>query len=282
MKAACGFALTNSGAADMITSDLFVLEYPPMRRLVLAFLIVCLTAAPAFADGKKITVRWFGQSYFQVVASDGTRVVFDPHLIVNYPRAIVPADLVLISHEHQDHNQIGAIENPEKAKVIRGMKKEGTKFTWNEVDEKFRDIKITSIPLYHDKMMGLKAGKNTGFVVEIDGLRFVHLGDLGHELNDAQVKAIGVVDVLMIPIGGIYTINGTEAKKVVAQLKPRRYMLPMHYGTKDFDELVGPDEFLDEMKNVVHEPKTNEFTIDPDAKPPAAPIILMLGWKKAE
>lgn len=250
-----------------------------MRRLVLAAFISILAAAPALAE-KKVTVRWFGQSYFQVTASDGTRIVFDPHLIVSYPRAVVPADLVLISHPHQDHSQLEAIENREKAKVIVGMKKEGTKFTWNDVDEKFRDVKITSVPLYHDKMMGLQRGKNSAFVVEFDGLRFVHLGDLGHELTDAQIKAIGPVDVLMIPIGGIYTINGEEAKKVVAQLKPRRYILPMHYGTKDFDELVGPEEFLDEMKNVVKKPETNEFVIDADAKPPAQPIVLMLGWKK--
>jgi len=252
-----------------------------MRRIVLTVVTTLLAAAPVFAE-KKIIVRWFGQSYFQVTASDGTRIVFDPHLIVSYPRNVVPADLVLISHPHQDHNQLEAIENREKAKVIAGMKKDGTKFTWNDVDEKFREIKITSVPLYHDKMMGLQRGKNSAFVVEIDGLRFVHLGDLGHELTDAQIKAIGPVDVLMIPIGGIYTINGEEAKKVMAQLKPRRYVLPMHYGTKDFDELVGPDEFLDELKNVVKKPETNEFVIDADAKAPDAPVVLMLGWKKGE
>ena len=270
------------GEPDIITRGVRPLEYPPMRCLALAVLIAGLTVAPAFADGKKVTVRWFGQSYFQVVTSAGTRVVFDPHLIVSYPRAIVPADLVLITHPHQDHNQVGAIENREKAKFLHGIKKDGKKLDWNEIDEKFQDVKVTSVPLYHDKMMGLQRGKNTGFVVEIDGLRFVHLGDLGHELTEGQVKAIGPVDVLMIPIGGIYTINGEEAKKVVAQLKPRRYVLPMHYGTKDFDELLGPDEFLDELKNVQKQPTTNEFTFDPEAKAPADPVVLLLGWKKAE
>src|SRR5258708_3638544 len=156
-------------------------ECVPMRRIVLAVVISILAVAPAWADGKKITVRWFGQSYFQVVSSAGTRIVFDPHLIVSYPRALTSADLVLVSHPHQDHNQLEAIENREKAKIIAGMKKDGTKFTWNDVDEKFRDVEVTSVPLYHDKMMGLQRGKNTAFVVVIDGLRFVHLGDLGHE-----------------------------------------------------------------------------------------------------
>jgi L-ascorbate metabolism protein UlaG (beta-lactamase superfamily) len=253
-----------------------------MRRLLLALVLAACTAVPAWADGKKITVRWFGQSYFQVVSSAGTRVVFDPHLIMSYPRAIVPADLVLISHPHQDHNRVDAIENKERAKVLTGLKQVGTKTDWNEIDEKFKDIKVTSIPLYHDKSFGMERGKNSAFVVVIDELRLVHLGDLGHTLTESQIKAIGPVDVLMIPIGGIYTLNGEEAKKVVAQLKPRRYILPMHYGTKDFDELVGPDEFLDEMKNVEKKLDTNEFVIDADAKPPAEPTTLLLGWKKPE
>src|ERR1700756_2118216 len=86
-----------------------------LRRIVLSFVISIPAAAPAFADGKKITVRWFGQSYFQVTSSAGTRIVFDPHLIVSYPRALTSADPVLISHPHQDHNQLEAIENREKA-----------------------------------------------------------------------------------------------------------------------------------------------------------------------
>ena len=136
------------------------------------------------------------------------------------------------------------------------------------------------MPLFHDRSQGLERGKNSAFVVEIDGLKFVHLGDLGHELNEAQLKAIGPVDVLFIPVGGTYTINGSDAKKVVAQLKPKRYIFPMHYGTKDFDDLVGPEEFLDEQTNV-QKVKTNEVQIDVDAKP-ERPMIVIMGYKKAE
>jgi len=117
--------------------------------------------------------------------------------------------------------------------------------------------------------------------VEVDGLTICHLGDLGHELTDAQVKSIGKVDVLMIPIGGIYTINGEQAQAVMKQLKPRLYVFPMHYGVPGFDDLTGPEEFLDGLKNVQKKPATNEFSFPIDAKP-ENPTVIMLGWKKAE
>lgn len=253
-----------------------------MRCFVFACIVGATFTATACADGKKVTIRWFGQSYFQIVSSSGTRIVIDPHLIVSYPRAIVPADVVLITHQHQDHNQLEAIENRERAKILVGLKGEPRKQEWNIFDEKFKDVTIQSIPLYHDKAQGMDRGKNTGFVMEVDGLRIAHLGDLGHELTEAQRKAIGPVDILMIPIGGIYTLNGTDAKKVVEQIKPRRLILPMHYATKDFDQVVGPEEFLEDLKNVEKRLHINELSIDADAKPPAEPTVLLLGWKKGE
>jgi L-ascorbate metabolism protein UlaG (beta-lactamase superfamily) len=86
----------------------------------------------------------------------------------------------------------------------------------------------------------------------------------------------------MIPVGGTYTINGTDAKQVVARLKPRRLILPMHYGTKDFDELLGPEEFLDEQTNVKKQLNSNEIQIDPAAPPPEQPTIVIMGWRKPE
>jgi L-ascorbate metabolism protein UlaG (beta-lactamase superfamily) len=84
----------------------------------------------------------------------------------------------------------------------------------------------------------------------------------------------------MIPIGGIYTLNGEDAKKVVEQIKPKRLILPMHYGTKAFEDLVGPDEFLDGQKNVQKLPNTNEIDVAVNEKPPASPQVVLLGWTK--
>ena len=125
-------------------------------------------------------------------------------------------------------------------------------------------------------------GLNGIWVIEMDGLHIVHLGDLGHILSDEQVKQIGPVDVLMIPVGGVYTLNGSDAKKVIAQLKPRRYIIPMHYGTRVFDDLLPLDEFLDGQKPTLIKKfdATNELTIDPTAEPPREPLIAILHWEK--
>jgi L-ascorbate metabolism protein UlaG (beta-lactamase superfamily) len=107
---------------------------------------------------------------------------------------------------------------------------------------------------------------------------FCHLGDLGHELSEEQVKAIGPVDVLMVPVGGIYTLNGDGAKKVVGQLKPRLYVLPMHYGTKVYMDLPGPDEFLDGQKDVRALADTNLLEFPATLKADR-PTVVVLGWK---
>jgi L-ascorbate metabolism protein UlaG (beta-lactamase superfamily) len=249
-----------------------------MRRILIA-LIVFVSAAPLHAQGRKVTVRWFGQSYFQVVSSTGTRIVFDPHAIMSYPRQTNEADVVLISHPHQDHNQIDVITNRERAKILVGCKGMGRKMEWNVVDEKVKDVVIRSVGVYHDKAQGMERGKNAVFIVEVDGLRIAHLGDIGHTLSAGQIKAIGEIDVLMLPVGGVYTLNGIDAKKVVEQLRPKRFILPMHYATSVFDEVVSPDEFLEDQKNVDKLLMSNEFQIDPDAKM-NAPRIVMLGWRK--
>src|SRR5437660_12815696 len=107
-------------------------------------------------------------------------------------------------------------------------------------------------------VQGMSRGKNTIFILEVDGLKIVFLGDLGHLLSEDQVKQIGPGDVLMVPIGGVYTLNGTRAKEVVAQLQPKRYVLPMHYRTRVFRDLPPPDDFLDGQNNVHRMRTTNE------------------------
>jgi L-ascorbate metabolism protein UlaG (beta-lactamase superfamily) len=259
------------------------LRSDPKARAVPSWLLLILLGwvcgnAPAPADPpRKITIRWHGQSFFELQSSKGTRIVFDPHAIEAYGRTDVSADLILISHFHNDHDQKEVIRNHARARVIEGLKREGRKLGWNDVDETFQDVHVQTVGVYHDAVEGMERGKNAVFIVEVDGLRVVHLGDLGHLLTPKQIKAIGPVDVLMIPVGGVYTINGAEAKQVVEQLKPSRYILPMHYGTRVFDDVLPADEFLEEQKNVKKFP-SNRVTIETDFKP-AEPIIAILDWK---
>jgi L-ascorbate metabolism protein UlaG (beta-lactamase superfamily) len=244
---------------------------------------------------KQVTLRWFGQSFFQLTDSTGQRIVLDPHAIPTFGIPRVKADFVLITHLHDDHNQPDVLDGffPEDAKaaekrdkgdVYRGIvtNGKGTKQSFKEIAETRGPLKFRSIQTFHDANMGMTRGLNAVWVIEMDGLVFCHLGDLGHELSPAQLKAIGKVDVLMIPVGGIYTINGETAKKVVDQIKPRLYVLPMHYGVPGYDDILGPDEFLEGQKNVKKLPDTNELVIPAEIKTPDAPTIVMLGWKKAE
>jgi L-ascorbate metabolism protein UlaG (beta-lactamase superfamily) len=119
---------------------------------------------------------------------------------------------------------------------------------------------------------------NSIWVIEVDGLRIAHLGDLGHSLNETTLKKLGKIDILMIPIGGVYTLNGSDAKKVVAQLKPREYVFPMHYGTRVFDDLLPATEFLDgQDKAKVAESDDNKVTLNRDPSRPR-PLIVMLSY----
>jgi L-ascorbate metabolism protein UlaG (beta-lactamase superfamily) len=258
----------------------------------LAALLLCAGAVTA-DDDKKVVVRWHGQSFFEIISTKGTRIITDPHAIEAYGRPQLKADLVLMTHFHVDHTRTDAITNLKDAKQINALKKDDNgRDTWNIIDEKFKDVRIQTVGTFHDDMAGTQRGKNGVFVIDVDGLRIVHLGDLGHTLRGEQLNKIRKnddkprephpIDVLMIPVGGVYTINGLDAQKVVEQLKPRRYIVPMHYGTRVYDDLLGLNYFLDDqtMGKVQRFPTTNELSIDPKAEVPKEPIIAILNWEK--
>ena len=248
-----------------------------MLRYFSAFSLVLLLLANASAQpAKPFKVRWYGQSFFQIETPVGKKIVTDPHQIPAFGRPIVKADIILVTHEHNDHNVVEAVEDHKSARVIRGVKEVKGRFDWDKIDEKVGAIKIRNLPSYHDNENGFTRGKNSMFLIEAEGITFCHLGDLGHDLNDDQIKQFGKVDVLMLPIGGTYTINGEVAKKLVEKLKPRLYILPMHYGVPNYDDLNGPEEFLDGQKfKVTRVLASNELSFAADAKPDAPTIVLL-------
>jgi L-ascorbate metabolism protein UlaG (beta-lactamase superfamily) len=257
----------------------------PMLRLLFTGLVLAGLAAPATAQPAKtpLKLRWYGHSFFQLTTTAGTRVVFDPHAISEYgATGVVSADIVVMSHDHNDHNRKEVLANADskELKAFPGVVPKGKTGTdWAKIDATVKDVKIRNVPTYHDEEEGAKRGKNSVFIVEADGLKFVHLGDLGTELTEELVKAIGPVDVLMIPVGGIYTINGETAKKVVSQLKPRLFIIPMHYGTKVYTDVQPPDEFLDGQKNVRNLGEVNLLEIPPDLKADK-PTVVVMGWSQ--
>lgn len=262
-----------------------------MPRLLFAVAALALGGGSAFAQAKVFEVRWFGQSFFQVVTPSGKRIVFDPHMIPQYGRpTTITADVILMSHEHNDHNQVEAVDKGKDVKQFKGVKadKPGKPPEWVKIDEKFKDMRVRTIGTYHDNEGGMKRGKNSIMIVEVDGLTLCHLGDLGEDLTDnedklkAMLKLIGKVDVLFVPVGGIYTINGEEAKKLTKAINPRLYAVPMHFDPPNGPGDLQPvDEYLDEVKNVKKLTDTNLLTINPDTKTDGY-TVAVLGFKDKE
>lgn len=235
---------------------------------VLGLMVLSLPAGEPAKAGKP-QIRWFGQSFFIITSSKGTRVAIDPHAIPDYGRFLgLKADAVLFSHLHNDHTQKEVLENykDKDFKVIPGLLGKGQNPKWNLIDEKFKDFRIRSVGAYHDDAGGMKSGKNTIFILEVDGWKIAHLGDLGHPLTAAQLKKIGPVDVLMVPVGGVYTLNGGEARDVVAQVKPREFVIPMHYGNARYEDLLTIDEFIDENPLPIALSKDDKLILNKDAK----------------
>lgn len=163
-------------------------------------------------------ITWFGQACFELVTSDGTVIICDPyHPNVGYPAHPRPADVVTVSHEHFDHNFTGWVEG--SPAIIRGV---GS----NEV----KGVRLTGLPSFHDDEQGAKRGPNTIFVLETEGLRVCHLGDLGDAPSEEVFAAIGRPDVLMIPVGGFYTIDSVQAAQITKRIGAR-LTIPMHFAT---------------------------------------------------
>lgn len=264
-----------------------------MPRWFFSLIAVTVASASAFAQAKSFAVQWHGQSFFTVTTPQGKVIAFDPHVMTEFERATpVKADFVCVSHLHDDHNRveegIADAKDPKKVKVFQGMKqdKPTRPADWLKVDEKVKvgdaEYRFRTFGCYHDEIGGMKRGKNSAFIVEADGLTFCHLGDIGHTFTETEAKTIGKIDVLFVPVGGTYTTNGEMAKEIVNTLKPRLYVIPMHFAVNNQpDTLLPADEFLDDMKNVKKMEETNTLTIPVGAKADAVTTVL-LGWKKAE
>ncbi|MDR7484355.1 MAG: MBL fold metallo-hydrolase [Armatimonadota bacterium] len=172
-------------------------------------------------------LRHCGHSMF-CLSSGGVTIAIDPfNDDIGHPKPTVTPDAVVVSHEHFDHNNVTLCGG--RPRVIRGLAQEGK--AWAKLDERVGPVRIIGVPTYHDTEQGAARGKNTVTIYEVEGLRLVHLGDLGHVLTDEQVRAIGKVDVLMVPVGGYYTIGPAEADQVIDQLQPR-VAIPMHFKTQ--------------------------------------------------
>lgn len=210
---------------------------------ILVFLVLIFSCNIAFGyqkkDEGKVTIKWFGHASFGISDDKGMEIVTDPYgegLGYNFPKILT--NILTVSHQHFDHNNIGALQS--YSHYIHEIGKSS-----------FDDIDIKGIESYHDEKYGALRGPNTIYTYKIDKLKICHLGDLGHLLTATEIDAIGKVDVLMIPVGGYYTLDVDKAAKVVEQLNPK-IVIPMHYKTEVLPDEFGPidkvDTFLSAMK----------------------------------
>ena len=194
-------------------------------------------------------IKWLGHSAFQIKSE--TSLVMDPYdPVVGKLPPELSAAVVTVSHGHMDHNYTeGVSGSPQIINQIGD-------FTTN-------GFEIKGIASYHDDESGKKRGNNIIYCISAEGMRLCHLGDLGHILTPEQLQEIGTVDILMIPVGGYYTIDANEAVQIVNQIKPR-LVLPMHYKPKNSSipfPIAGVDKFNELLGwNIVEE--MNELKID--------------------
>ena len=161
-----------------------------------------------------------GHAKFLIEMENGMRIVTDPYdNTCGYPVTPVPADVVLVSHGHHDHNAVETIPGTHRVISEKG------------VYELADGVTITAVEAFHDDAEGAKRGKTLLFSIRADGLNVMHLGDLGHIPTQEQCAKLGKADVLMIPVGGFYTIDASAAKET-AKLLQARVILPMHYKTR--------------------------------------------------
>ncbi len=183
-------------------------------------------------------IKWLGHACFMITSDAGIKIITDPYAPsenLNYGEIKESADIVTVSHGHFDHNNVAAVKgNPE---VVRET-------------AKVKGIEFKSIPTYHDNTGGKRGGNNAVICFEVDGMRVCHLGDLGHPLSDKQTTELGKVDILLIPVGGNYTIDAKVASQICNKLTPK-VVIPMHYKTdKCTLPVADVNEFLQGKKGV--------------------------------
>ena len=209
-------------------------------------------------------LRYYGHSLFTMSLHNGMTLLTDPYgEFHEYPRQTLPADIVTVSHHHHDHDAVGMVTGQPTVLDQPG--------TYSPA----RDVLITGIPCKHDAQNGAQFGNNILFVIETEGLKIVHLGDLGHVLSDQQRLAIGKPDILLTPVGGHFTTDATMALANIRLLRPR-VAIPMHYRNQYNESAMIQTEqpFLASMNSAMAEPMPLcRFTAgDMEQRPP---VIVM-------
>lgn len=209
-------------------------------------------------------INWYGQSCFRIKGKSAT-VAADPFTPeatgLKFPKEL-EAQVVLLSHQHTDHNNAEPVKGDPL--IISGPG-----------EYEVSGINIVGVGSFHDNVQGAERGKNTLYHFQIDGINVLHLGDLGHELTEEQLSQLpGDTDILMVPVGGVYTIDAEVAAKVVAQIEPK-IVIPMHFKLPELKaDLQGVEPFLKEMGAESAQPQP-KLTITKDKLPEETQVVLL-------
>ena len=234
-------------------------------------------------------IRWIGQACFLITTISGMHILIDPpHPEVGYKITAnsIDANMVFVSHEHSDHNFVEAAKG--KPVIVQPMDAPGSlQGTYEDPNKDptggVRDeVAYTRVFSYHDNDHGKERGPNTISVIQVDGLRICHMGDIGQlELTPDQVRDIGHVDVLMIPVGGFFTIDARQALAIIDQLHPR-VIIPMHYLTPALGPfLQGKLHPVDEFEKAiaghakVEHIEARDLVLTPDGLPEKQTVYVM-------
>jgi L-ascorbate metabolism protein UlaG (beta-lactamase superfamily) len=195
-----------------------------------------------------MTISWLGQSCFKIVGKD-VSLLTDPYgAMTGLKMPRTSADIVTVSHDHEDHNNIEA---------VRGEDGKEPFLITRPGEYEVKGVFVYGIPFWHDKEEGKERGESVAYRIEMEGISIAHLGDLGHTLNEEQVAKLDGVDILLIPVGGKWTIGAREAAEIINEIEPR-IVIPMHYKIPGLKiDLEAVDKFLKEMgaSRAEHMPK---------------------------
>ena len=209
-------------------------------------------------------IKWLGQCCFLVTSQAAVKIILDPYQVVRGLKwgeiKDETADAVTVSHDHFDHNNIQVIG--------------GNPVIITDKTTKVKGIEIRAIHSYHDEEKGAVMGDNTIICFSVDGIRLCHLGDLGQTLTTKQLTAIGPVDILCVPVGGVYTIDAVGATKLCERIKPK-IIFPMHYRGRWMPTFPGTtvEPFLEGKKVVSLDKSELEFT--PQTLPTTSQVIML-------
>ena len=226
-----------------------------------------------------ITLTWFGQATFVLKMSTGLNALLDPAGSGTGYNIPVQSgiDLVTVSHEHSDHNAVSLASG--SPLVLHGLAGND----WAKIDQTVKGVRVRTVPTFHDDAQGSQRGKNAVFVFKLEGLRLAHMGDLGHTLTPDQITAIGPVDVILIPVGGFFTVDGKAAAQVVGQLNPK-VVVPMHYKTPDLSaslagRLSTEGDFVAALGNTAAVSQVGQTITIERSRLPAVRTIMLMKYK---